>query len=94
VGELRDANEAAEAARREAALLRTQLASAVAESEARGKLLEDSRRSADAEVASLRAGLAHAESLAFSRQRELEQIHSTWAWRYFSYLARRRRGTT
>ncbi|HEY4999834.1 MAG TPA: glycosyltransferase, partial [Usitatibacter sp.] len=45
----------------------------------------------DAEIARLRAGLSHAESLAFSRQKELDQIHSFWLWRYWNYLLRRKR---
>ena len=83
-----------EGAHHELALVRTQLASARAESEERGRLLDAERRAAQAEVAELRAGLAHAESLAFSRMRELEQIHGSRMWRYLSYLARLRRGAT
>jgi hypothetical protein len=83
-----------EGAHHELALVRTQLASARAESEERGRLLDAERRAAEAEVRELRAGLAHAESLAFSRLRELEQIHGSRVWRYVSYLARLRRGTT
>jgi hypothetical protein len=46
----------------------------------------------DEEVARLRAGLSHAESLAFSRMRELDEIRSNWIWRTFNYVMRRRRG--
>ncbi len=41
------------------------------------------------EDAKLRAGLAHAEKLAFERADELERIHSFWLWRCVSYLKRR-----
>ena len=44
----------------------------------------------DAEVERLRAGLSHAETLAFSRQKELEDIHSNPLWRYYQYFRRRR----
>ena len=45
----------------------------------------------ESEVARLRAGLSHAESLAFSRQKELEAIHSHWLWRCCHFLLRRTR---
>ena len=40
------------------------------------------------ETTNLRAGLAHAESLAFARADELQRIHSTWLWRSARFLAR------
>jgi GT2 family glycosyltransferase len=44
----------------------------------------------DAEVAGLRAGLAHAESLAFARADELQRIYSSRLWRSATFLARAR----
>jgi GT2 family glycosyltransferase len=44
------------------------------------------------EIERLRAGLKHAESLAFSRLAELQRIHSSRLWRLFSALSRRVRG--
>ena len=78
----------------ELALARTQLASALAGSEERGRMLEAERRKTEATIAELRAGLSHAESLAFSRMRELEQIYGSRTWRFMTYLARLRRGAT
>jgi GT2 family glycosyltransferase len=43
----------------------------------------------NAEVARLRAGLSHAESLAFSRLGELQEIRSHPLWRYYNFLLRR-----
>jgi len=43
----------------------------------------------EAEMARLRAGLSHAETLAFARQKELETIHSHWLWRYYHFVLRR-----
>ena len=43
----------------------------------------------EAEVARLRAGLSHAETLAFARLRELDAIHSHRLWRYYHFLLRR-----
>jgi chromosome segregation ATPase len=40
------------------------------------------------EVGKLRAGLAHAESLALDRQRQLEHIHGLRAWKVLSKLMR------
>jgi GT2 family glycosyltransferase len=42
------------------------------------------------ETASLRAGLAHAESLAFARADELKRIYSSRLWRGATFLARAR----
>ena len=42
----------------------------------------------DAEVARLRAGLSHAETLAFAREKELLAIRSHRLWRYYHYLRR------
>jgi cell division protein FtsB len=78
----------------ELVLARTQLASALAGSEERGRMLEAERRKTEATIAELRAGLSHAESLAFSRMRELEQIYGSRTWRFMTYLARLRRGAT
>lgn len=83
-----------EAAHHELALVKTQLDSARSESEEWRRILEEERRGGGTEIAQLRTGLAHAESLAFARLRELEEIRSFWAWRWMSYLARRKRGTT
>jgi hypothetical protein len=44
-----------------------------------------------AEVARLRAGLSHAETLAFGRQKELDAIRGNRLWRAFDYLSRRAR---
>jgi len=41
------------------------------------------------EIAKLRAGLAYAEKLAFERADELERIHSSRLWRYYSFIVRR-----
>jgi hypothetical protein len=41
------------------------------------------------EMAKLREGLGHAESLAFERQHELERIYSTWWWRCLNFVRRR-----
>ncbi len=43
----------------------------------------------DAELARVRAGLSHAETLAFARQKELDEIHSHRLWRYYHFLMRR-----
>ncbi len=90
---LQSANYRAHTAEQRTALLETQLASSQAESAARKQLLDELRGAGETELDRLRAGLAHAESLAFSRQRELESIHAFWGWRVFSFLARKRRGS-
>ena len=41
------------------------------------------------EIDSLRAGLKHAEYLAFSRMEELDRIHSFWPWRAANFVMRR-----
>jgi GT2 family glycosyltransferase len=46
------------------------------------------------EMERLRAGLKHAESLAFSRLAELERIHSSRLWKLLSGVARRVRGAS
>ena len=43
----------------------------------------------DAELVRVRAGLSHAETLAFGRQKELEAIRANRVWRLFDYLSRR-----
>ncbi len=68
-----------------------QAAAALAERDANVVKAREIVAGRDAEVERLRTGLAYAESLAFSRQRELEDIHSWWLWRSFSYLMRRKR---
>jgi predicted transcriptional regulator len=42
----------------------------------------------EAEIAALRAGLAHAEALAFARQDELNRIHASLAWKALRAAAR------
>jgi GT2 family glycosyltransferase len=44
----------------------------------------------DVEIASLRSGLAHAESLAFERADQLKRIYSSRLWRSATFLARAR----
>ena len=41
------------------------------------------------EIDSLRAGLKHAETLAFARMEELNRIHSFWPWRAVNFVMRR-----
>lgn len=43
----------------------------------------------NAEIARLRAGLSHAETLAFGRQKELDAIRGHRLWRIYDYVARR-----
>jgi GT2 family glycosyltransferase len=43
----------------------------------------------NAELARLRAGLSHAETLAFARQKELEAIRANPVWRLYDYVWRR-----
>ena len=38
------------------------------------------------DMAKLRAGLSYAESLAFERERELARIHSSWWWRWMTFV--------
>ncbi len=45
----------------------------------------------NAEIARLRAGLSHAETLAFGRQKELESIRGLRLWRIYDSLSRRAR---
>lgn len=40
----------------------------------------------DGAIERLQQGLSHAETLAFARQRELEQIKSFWLWKYFNHV--------
>jgi GT2 family glycosyltransferase len=42
------------------------------------------------EIERLRAGLSHAESLAYERQRELQRIHATAAWKLLAPFVRRK----
>ena len=48
----------------------------------------------DEEIARLRAGLSHAESLAFSRMHELDRIRRFWLWRGYEALLRLRSGAS
>jgi GT2 family glycosyltransferase len=41
------------------------------------------------EIASLRRGLAHAEELAFAREKQLSEIRGLPLWRYYHYLMKR-----
>jgi O-antigen biosynthesis protein len=78
--------------------LREEIGKEAAAMAARDAAVEQARQAVaerDAEVSRLRAGLSHAESLAFARQKELDRIHSWWLWRSFSYVMRRmRRGAS
>jgi GT2 family glycosyltransferase len=77
------------------ARLRGELGHANAEREAIAAQARKLASEVESEMRRLRAGLSHAESLAFSRQRELDDIHSFWLWRSWSYLMRRKhRGVT
>jgi hypothetical protein len=59
------------------------------------RLQEELRQELDrlnGEIQRLRDGLAHAESLAFERQAEIDRMRATWGWRLYSFLARRSPG--
>lgn len=58
----------------------------IAERTADARKLADQVQERQNEIERLRQGLRHAESLAFARERELQQIKSFWLWKYFSYV--------
>jgi GT2 family glycosyltransferase len=79
-------------------LLRERLAAAVAESDERERVIatlggelatlrgEIAQR--DKAIIELRAGLSHAEALAFERARELDRLRRSWLWRCTLYVMR------
>ncbi len=76
------------------ATLRNEFAQAAATIEERDRVIENVKAllaEREAELARVRAGLSHAETLAFGRQKELDAIHSHWLWRCYNFLARRLR---
>ena len=67
------------------------LAAAVAESDERERViatLGDELAGRDKAISELRAGLSHAEALAFERARELDRLRRSWLWRCTLYVMR------
>jgi len=72
-------------------LLNARLAAAVAESDERERViatLGEELAGRDHAITELRAGLSHAEALAFERARELDRLRRSWLWRCTLYVMR------